>query len=170
MQQTLKEKEQQRSHLLIFKTGIEWWRNRGKSWPIKLVVSWMLVFEVYERCTLEMRFTGDAIYSRWTSSDGDIFEEDICLMKLKILIVPSFLVICLLAKEELFENQCYSHALKSETSMPQTLKEEERRRRQLLVFKTGIEWWRNYEKSWPIKLVVSRMLVFEVDEWCTQKM
>ena len=70
------------------------------------------------RCSLlEMRFTKDELQVM------DIFEEDIWLMKLKILIVPSFLVICLLAKEELFENKCYRHALKSETSMPQTLKE-----------------------------------------------
>ena len=40
----------------------------------------------------------------------------------------------LVSKEELFENQCYRHALKSETSMPQTLKEMERWSVQLLIF------------------------------------
>ena len=80
-----------------------------------------------------MRFTEDELQVM------DIFEEDIWLMKLKILIVQSFIVICFLVKGELFENQCYRHALKSETSMQQTLKEEERRRVQLLIFKMGTE-------------------------------
>jgi hypothetical protein len=71
-------------------------------------------------------------------------------MKLKILIVPSFWVICLLAQEELFENQCYRHALKSETSMPQTLKEMERWSVQLLIFNLAskVEDLRHLEFIW----------------------
>ena len=54
-----------------------------------------------------MQFTGDVIYWRWALSDGDIFEEDIWLIKMKTFDCSILLGNLFVAKDELFESQCY---------------------------------------------------------------
>ena len=86
-----------------------------------------------------MMHPGDAIYWRCASSGGDIFEEDIWLIKMKTFDCSILLGNLFVAKEELFESQCYETLHRRVKHLCNRHLKRRSDRAAVVDFETGIE-------------------------------